>query len=346
MLIKRHAFSWLNFFKKKSLNNDIKNINKINNNIDTLDKNNFTFKNVLQSINNTKNNFSFKIRSFFFKNTINDVFFEKLEEKLVKYDFGVSVSKKIVSNIFQKYRNNLLKNESDIYLELKNSLYTILNVSPIYNKTSHPCINHNPYIILLIGVNGVGKTTTAAKLAYFYKNLGKSVALSASDTFRAAAIEQIKCWGEKISIPVFFKQHGTDPSAVIFDSIELACLNKIDVLIIDTAGRLHNKINLIHELQKNIRVIKKKIFSYPNEVLLVLDACNGQNSYIQTQTFFKQIKIITGIILTKLDGTAKGGIIFSIAEEFSIPIKYFTNGEQLPDFYKFNPKSFVEAMFV
>ncbi|WP_343128214.1 signal recognition particle-docking protein FtsY [Buchnera aphidicola (Takecallis taiwana)] len=337
MLNKKNIFSWLNFFKKKSLNNN----NKIINN----DNNNSTVNSVLQSIKHTKNNFLFKIKKFFLKNTLNDLFFEKLEEQLLQYDFGVFVSKSIVNNIFKKYKNNVLKDESDIYLELKDSLYKILN-KPILNRDIIvKSTQHNPYIILLIGINGVGKTTTAAKLAYFYKNLGKSVALSASDTFRAAAIEQIKAWGDKISIPVFCKQYGTDPSSVIFDSIDFARTNKIDVLIIDTAGRLHSNINLIYELQKNIRVIQKKMSANPNEVLLVLDACNGQNSFTQTELFFQHISNITGIILTKLDGTAKGGIIFSIIEKFSIPIQYFSNGENLSDFYKFDAKDFIESIF-
>lgn len=340
MLNNKNIFSWLNFFKKKKIPS------KTENSTDLNTKNKFILNNFICNLQNVKNNFSYKIRQFFFKNKINDVFFEKLEEKLLQFDFGVIVSKQIVDNILNKYKNNFLKNEHDIYNELKNDLFHILeNDNVINSQLPHVSIEDDPYVILLVGVNGVGKTTIAAKLAYFYKNLGKSVALVGSDTFRAAAIEQIKFWGKKISIPVFFKNYGTDPSSVIFDSIDFARLKGIDILIIDTAGRLHNNLNLIQELQKNVRVIKKKISSNPHEILLVLDARNGQNSLIQTELFVSKIQKITGIILTKLDGTAKGGIVFAILKQFFIPIQYFSNGEKLSDFYKFHAKDFIENMF-
>lgn len=338
-------FSWFNIFKKKnSSKKQLKENTQLYNNENNI-KNNSFFSKIKQKIENTKNHFSFKIHQFFFKNKIDDNFFKKLEEKLLIFDFGVHTSKEIVNYLFKKYKNNQFKDEKDVYYELKNYLFSIINFDNINQKQFLKNIYKKPYIILLIGVNGVGKTTIAAKLANFYKKLGKSVVLSASDTFRFAAIEQIKLWGNKISIPVFTKKYGTDPSSVIFDSIEFSILNNSDVLIIDTAGRLHNKINLIKELQKNIRVINKKVCSNPNEILLVLDACNGQNSIIQTKLFSEKINKITGIVLTKLDGTAKGGIIFSIVRNFSIPIQYIGNGEKIQDFYEFNAKSFIKNMF-
>lgn len=340
MLKNKNVFSWLNFFKKKSLDCNIDHSKSLNTN------NKCISDDCISDMKYKKNNFFFKIKKFFLKNTINDTFFKKLEEQLLKFDCGVEVSNKIIRSIFEKYKNNEFNHEKDIYHALKKNLFKILNKSNLGDQGSYPSIKDSPYIILLIGVNGVGKTTVAAKLALFYKNLGKSVALVASDTFRAAAIEQIKYWGNKISVPVFFKKYGTDPSSVIFDAIEFAYLKKVDILIIDTAGRLHNKINLIKELQKNVRVIQKKINFAPNEILLVLDARNGQNSLVQAELFLKNIQKITGIVLTKLDGTAKGGIIFSISEKCLIPILYFSNGEKLSNFYSFNAIDFIENMFL
>ncbi|QCI25833.1 signal recognition particle-docking protein FtsY [Buchnera aphidicola] len=333
----KSIFSWLSFFKKKPSHN-ITDTNVV------LNHQNQCIDNPI-GISNQKNNLFFKIKNFFFKNKINDIFFTQLEDKLLKFDFGAEVSRKIINNLIKKYKNRLLENEQDVYFELQNNLFSILNRNYCDKNFISHGIENNLYVILLIGVNGVGKTTVAAKLAYFYKILGKSVALVASDTFRAAAIEQINCWGDKLSIPVFYKSYGSDPSSVIFDSIEFAHDKKIDVLIIDTAGRLHNKVNLMQELQKNVRVIQKKISYAPNEIFLVLDARNGQNSLIQTELFSQKINNITGIILTKLDGTAKGGIIFAILEKFSIPIRYFCNGEKISDFYKFNAKDFIKSMF-
>ncbi|AEH39614.1 signal recognition particle receptor [Buchnera aphidicola (Cinara tujafilina)] len=201
-----------------------------------------------------------------------------------------------------------------------------------------------PHIILVIGVNGVGKTTTIAKLAYYYKTHGKSIMLSAGDTFRAAAIDQILILGKKYEIPVFSKPFGTDPASVIFDSIREAKNKKSDILIIDTAGRLHNKSHLLQELKKISRIIKKFDISAPHEVILVLDACIGQNSIQQTKLFHKNVPI-SSIIITKLDGTAKGGIIFSIIDRFKIPICFIGTGEKITDLKKFNNELFINEFF-
>lgn len=201
-----------------------------------------------------------------------------------------------------------------------------------------------PYIILIIGVNGVGKTTTIAKLAYYYKKKGKSVVLSAADTFRAAAIDQINVLGKKYKIPVISRAFGTDPASVVFDSIKEAKIMKADILIIDTAGRLHNKLHLLDELKKISRIIKKFDLSAPHEIILIIDSGTGQNSIQQTKLFHSNIGI-NSIIATKLDGTAKGGIIFSIINRFKIPINFIGTGKKITDLKKFNGEIFIEELF-
>ncbi|CAL4317807.1 Signal recognition particle receptor FtsY [Buchnera aphidicola (Pterocallis alni)] len=299
-------------------------------------------KNFQTKLLQKKKNFFGKIKNFFLKNKIDDIFFQKLEKNLLMYDFGLETTNKIVNHLIWKYKNNFFKNESDVYCELKKFLLSILNIpsSKISNITTD-----YPYIIFVTGVNGVGKTTTIAKLAYLYKNMGKSVVLCASDTFRAAAIEQLKILGEQISVPVVTGVYGTDPSAVIFDAIQYVQSRNYDILLIDTAGRLHNQLHLMEELKKNLSVIKKQVLYAPHEILLVLDSCNGQNSFVQTKLFYKYLGEIHGLVLTKLDSTAKGGVIFSISDKLSIPIKYIGVGENLIDLYLFDPQKFILDIF-
>ncbi|CAL4317836.1 Signal recognition particle receptor FtsY [Buchnera aphidicola (Symydobius americanus)] len=301
------------------------------------------FKNIQLGFKRTRDALSFQIKNFFKTDSINHIFFEKLEEQLLISDFGVHTTKIIIDYLIQQNKSGILKNEDNLYDHLRYIMLSILNKHDhlIQNKS---IINNNKlYIILVIGVNGVGKTTTIGKLAYFYKNLGKSVALSAADTFRAAAVDQLNFFGNKISIPVISQSFGSDPASVVFNSINFAQSNKIEILIIDTSGRLHNKKNLMEELKKIVRVIKKKNFSEPDEILLILDACNGQNSFQQTKIFNQSVKL-TGIVLTKLDGTAKGGVIFSILNEFPIPIKYIGSGETVNDLIVFNSRKFIKGI--
>ncbi|WP_343182553.1 signal recognition particle-docking protein FtsY [Buchnera aphidicola] len=303
------------------------------------------FKKIKKSFINRKNDFGSVIRNLFFKNQINDDFFVKLEEKLLVFDFGFHTTQKIVESLLVKYKQNRFLKEIDVYLELKKYLLHILSIN---KKNSFNNIKNNLntlQTILFVGVNGVGKTTSAVKLARLYIQMGKKVLLSASDTFRFAAIEQLQFWGKKNSIPVFAKKIGFDSSAVIFDSIDFAKKNCFDILIIDTAGRLHNKVNLMEELKKNIRVINNKNSGSINDIYLVLDMCSGQNTILQTKLFSEKLINITGIILTKLDGTAKGGVIFPILEKFLIPIQYISHGEHIDDFSVFNEKKFIDNMF-
>lgn len=261
---------------------------------------------------------------------------EKLEMILIQADIGVETTE----NLMKKLRSSKkIKDAESLKEILKEELKKILDI-PFFENISQ----NGRKVILTVGVNGVGKTTTIAKLAYKFKNENKKVCLVAADTFRAAGIEQLQEWGVRIGVDVISQKMGADPAAVVFDSLSFAKARDIDILIIDTAGRLHTKKNLIEELKKIKRVIDREIPPENQEVFLIIDGTTGQNALIQAKVF-KEAVGITGIILTKLDGTAKGGIIFSIVEEFKVPVKYVGVGENIEDLKEFNPEEFIEGIF-
>ncbi|VFP85719.1 Signal recognition particle receptor FtsY [Candidatus Erwinia haradaeae] len=263
-----------------------------------------------------------------------------LEDQLLMADLGVDTTHRVISILKTQIDNKKIHDTESFYCQLK------ANLSEILYKVEVPLdiSGRLPFIILMIGVNGVGKTTTIGKLARKFRNEGRSVMLAAGDTFRAGAIEQLEVWGIRNNIPVIAQSTGSDPAAVIFDAIQSAKSRHIDVLIADTAGRLQNKAYLMAEIKKIIRVMKKLDCSAPHEVLLIIDASTGQNAISQTKFFHEAIGL-TGIALTKLDTTAKGGVIFSIADKFNIPIRYISSGENLEDLRVFQVSSFIDAMF-
>ncbi|WP_154021601.1 signal recognition particle-docking protein FtsY [Buchnera aphidicola] len=290
----------------------------------------------------TKKIFTKKINDIFSIQSLDQNTFDKLEKLLLLSDFGVSTTEKILVKFKKKLKKKKIIDSKQAIIIFKNLLLNILK-----KVNASPSIIHSmflPYIILIIGVNGVGKTTTIAKLAYYYKKKGKSVVLSAADTFRAAAIDQINALGKKFNIPVISRASGTDPASVVFDSIKEAKMMKSDILIIDTAGRLHNKSHLLDELKKITRIIKKFDVLAPHEIILIIDSGTGQNSIQQTKLFHSNIGV-NSIIATKLDGTAKGGIIFSIINRFKIPINFISTGEKITDLKKFNGEIFIEELF-
>ncbi len=270
---------------------------------------------------------------------IDDALLDELEELLVTGDVSVTT----VEEIFSKIRGEVSRHELQDGEALKRRLKEVI-LSML--QASHGSIpwEPTPYICLMVGVNGVGKTTTIAKLGYLLKNSGKNVMFVASDTFRAAAIDQLEAWGQRLDIPVIRHSPGADPSAVAFDGVQAAIKRGIDVVLIDTAGRLHTKSNLMEELKKIRRVIGKRLEGAPHEILLVLDATTGQNALNQARQF-NEVTPLTGIILTKLDGTARGGIVVSIAHEMGLPIRYIGIGEKMEDLEPFDPEAFVEALF-
>jgi fused signal recognition particle receptor len=264
---------------------------------------------------------------------------DELEELLVMADMGVTT----VQDIFEKLRVEVKRKELQDPLALKKRLKE--QIANLLKVPSTPITwTPSPFVVLVIGVNGVGKTTTIAKLAYRLKQEGKNVLLVAADTFRAAAVEQLEIWGKRIDVPVIKHSAGSDPSAVTFDGMEAAIKRGVDVVIVDTAGRLHTKVNLLEELKKISRVISKKVREAPHEVLIVLDATTGQNAISQANLFSEAVGV-TGIALTKLDGTAKGGIVVSIANQMQIPIRFIGIGEKMDDLRKFDPEEFIEAIF-
>ena len=273
---------------------------------------------------------------------INDELFEELEELLITSDFGTELTSKLIQQLEKELSMSQLQNTDELVKKLSEYLENILK------KVDTPFMVEKsvnlPKVILMVGVNGVGKTTTIGKLANKYKQQGLSVMLAAGDTFRAAAVEQLKYWGEKNGVPVISQSEGADSASVIFDALNSATAKKVDVLIADTAGRLHNKSNLMDELQKIVRVLKKIDPAAPHEVFLTVDATTGQNAIAQAKVF-NEVVNLTGINVTKLDGTAKGGIVFNLSEKFGIPIRYIGIGEGVDDLREFNSSDFVNAIF-
>ncbi|MCA1933448.1 MAG: signal recognition particle-docking protein FtsY [Calditerrivibrio sp.] len=270
---------------------------------------------------------------------IDDELLEELEELFLTADIGVNTTNKIIEEVRSEVSRDILKNPEELKNSIKQKLLKILSIDNNLKGS-----DNKPFVILVVGVNGAGKTTSIAKLTNMFKNQGFSVLLAAGDTFRAAAIEQLQIWGDRAGIPVVKQSEGSDSAAVIYDAVESAKAKGIDIVIADTAGRLHNKFNLMNELKKVVKVIGKSIPEAPNEILLVIDATNGQNALLQAKKFKEEIGV-TGIILTKLDGTSKGGSIIGIVDELQIPVKFIGFGEKMDDLKPFDPKIFVEALF-
>lgn len=293
-----------------------------------------------QCLMKTRQNIGYGFIKILHGNIINNNVFEKIEEKLITSDVGIHTTNKLLNKLLEdvKYKNS--NNINLIYDKLREEMTSMLI------KVDQPLFfsQKKPFIILIVGVNGVGKTTTIGKLSYLYKNNGKKVMLVAGDTFRAAALEQLQIWGNYNHVPVISQHIGADAASVIFDAINSAQVRNIDVLIIDTAGRLHNKSHLMHELEKIIKVIKKIDITAPHEIMLIIDATTGQNAINQAELFHKLIGI-TGITLTKLDGSSKGGVIFAVSDIYNIPIRYIGVGEKINDLHVFKSIDFINALF-
>jgi fused signal recognition particle receptor len=277
---------------------------------------------------------------------IDDALIDEIEEILILSDIGVATTEKIIETLRKRVKREGYENAEDLYVLLKEEILNLLVHSPsAKNDAIYEIPEKNtPWVIIVVGVNGVGKTTTIGKLAYNYKSAGKSVVIGAADTFRAAANEQLEIWAERAGVEIIQQQQGADPAAVAYDTLKSAISKKKDVVIIDTAGRLHNKGHLMAELEKITRVVKKLKPDAPNDVYLILDATTGQNAIQQAKEFSK-VANITGIVLTKLDGTAKGGVVIPIANELNIPVRYIGVGEKIDDLQPFDPKAFVDALF-
>ena len=273
---------------------------------------------------------------------IDDELFEDLEMQLVISDVGVDATRQVIDNLEQKVERQEMADGHALVRSLKQELTNILE--PCQSALDVNKAQQGPFVLLVVGVNGVGKTTTIGKMAKYYQQQGKSVMLAAGDTFRAAAVEQLQVWGERNNVPVIAQHTGADSASVIFDAVEAAKARGTDIIIADTAGRLHNKSNLMDELSKVVRVMQKLDATAPHEVMLVLDAATGQNALSQAEHFRKAVGV-TGVALTKLDGTAKGGVIFAIAKQLGLPIRFIGVGEQIDDLRPFRSEDFVEALF-
>ncbi|MDG6455678.1 signal recognition particle-docking protein FtsY [Glaesserella parasuis] len=298
------------------------------------------FSRLIKGLIKTKQSIGSGFRNFFSGKKIDDELFEELEEQLLVADLGMPTTTKIIKNLTEHATKQQLRDAELLYQQLKVELADVLK--PV--AQSLVLEDKKPYVILMVGVNGVGKTTTIGKLARKFQAEGKSVMLAAGDTFRAAAVEQLQVWGERNNIPVVAQSTGADSASVIFDAMQSAAAKGIDVLIADTAGRLQNKNNLMDELKKIVRVMKKYDETAPHEIMLTLDAGTGQNAISQAKLFNEAVGL-TGITLTKLDGTAKGGVIFAIADQFNIPIRFIGVGEKIDDLRSFDAEEFIEALF-
>lgn len=298
------------------------------------------FAKLKEGLTKTRENFAGKIEEVFTgRKKIDEELYEELEEVLIRSDVGVNTSLQLVERLRKEVKQRKISEPSELALVLQELIAELLGEEEPLNLAKQ-----GPSIILVVGVNGVGKTTTIGKLANRLKKDGKRVIMAAGDTFRAAAVEQLEVWGERSGIEVIRQREGADPAAVAYDAVQAAKSRSVDVVIVDTAGRLHNQVNLMEELRKVKRVIEREIPGAPHEVLLVLDATTGQNA-LQQAKLFQEVAGVTGIVLTKLDGTAKGGVVLGIRGETGIPVKWIGIGEGIEDLRPFVPKDFAAALF-
>ncbi len=299
-----------------------------------------------QGLEKTKQSVFTKLsRAIAGKSTVDDDVLDNLEEVLITSDVGVESTIKIIHRIEERVARDKYVSTDEFNLILKEEIAGLLAENNSGDNSSWDLpADHSPYVILVVGVNGVGKTTTIGKLAYQFKQAGKKVYLGAADTFRAAAVEQIQIWGDRVGVPVIKQQMGSDPASVAFDTLQSAKANGADVVLIDTAGRLHNKVGLMNELKKIKDVMKKIAPEAPDEVLLVLDGSTGQNAFEQAKQF-SAVTQITSLAITKLDGTAKGGVVIGISDQLKVPVKYIGLGEKMEDLQLFNKKEFVDSLF-
>ena len=300
-----------------------------------------------QGLQKTREGFLGKItKAIAGKSKVDEEVLDNLEEALVNADVGIETTVQIIEQIEKRVAKEKYLNTAELNSILKEEIQSLLVTAPhdsSYENYELP-VGHKPHIILVVGVNGVGKTTTIAKLAYNFSRAGKSVLLGAADTFRAAAVDQLTIWSERTGVPIVKKEMGSDPASVAFDTVTSGIAKKVDVILIDTAGRLHNKIHLMEELSKIKRVIQKVIPEAPHEVLLVLDGSTGQNALEQAKHFMATTDV-TALAVTKLDGTAKGGVVLAIANQFKVPVKFIGVGEQPEDLLVFDKQLFVEGLF-
>ena len=299
-----------------------------------------------KGLDKTKQNFFSKLsKSILGKSTVDDEVLDRLEETLISSDVGVETTLKIIDNIQERVKRDKYIGVSELNGILKAEIAELLNQHHVdeFEDFDSP-LPKKPYVILVVGVNGVGKTTTIGKLAYQFKQAGKSVMLGASDTFRAAAVDQLTIWSERVGVPIVSQGMNADPASVAYDTLQSALSKDTDVVLIDTAGRLHNKVGLMNELSKIKKVMQKLIPDAPHEVLLVLDASTGQNAIEQARQFTAATEV-NALALTKLDGTAKGGVIIGISDQFKVPVRYIGLGEKMTDLQVFNAEEFVDSLF-
>ncbi|MGI1658928.1 MAG: signal recognition particle-docking protein FtsY [Desulfitobacterium sp.] len=298
------------------------------------------FSKLKQGLSKTRDQFVGKVEEILTgRRKIDEELYEELEEVLIRSDVGVNTSFELVERLRKEVKKRKLQEAEELKEVLQELMAELLGTEEAMNFAEH-----GPSIFLVVGVNGVGKTTTIGKLAHYYRTEGKKVILAAGDTFRAAAIDQLEVWGQRAEVEVIKQKEGADPAAVAYDALQAAKSRGADLVIMDTAGRLHNKVNLMEELRKVRRVIEREVPGAPHEVLLVLDATTGQNA-LQQAKLFQEVAGVTGIVLTKLDGTAKGGVVLGIQGEINIPVKWIGVGEGMEDLRPFNPQDFAEALF-
>jgi fused signal recognition particle receptor len=298
-----------------------------------------------QGLQKSKENFFSKLgKAILGKSSIDDEVLDNLEEVLITSDVGVDTSLKIIERIQSRVARDKYTSASELDKILKEEIASLLAENNSIETKELGADIPKPYVLMVVGVNGVGKTTTIGKLAAKFKNQGRTVVLGAADTFRAAAVDQLKLWGERVGVPVISKGMNTDPSAVAFETVQAGVAQNADIIIIDTAGRLHTKVNLMNELSKIRRSIEKVLPGAPHDVMLVLDGSTGQNAVIQAREFTKATDV-TCLTITKLDGTAKGGVVIGISDEFKIPVRFIGVGEKVDDLQLFNKTEFVESLF-